>query len=224
MNPILKEIANMSDGGTCVIDGYMYASNLHIAARQPTNEPDKEGAYYARIAPGLTWDRYKTDADPIPLPGGDIKSDNGDKCKWCDGYGHVMDCEECNGTGSTECSACSSVIDCEECAGACRSIIRNKDDQSDDTRCEECNGHGYDCEWPLVRWPDTPGPDDRPLFISAEFVALLKRHGARLYPPPDMGHICRFEVDDVEGLVAGMKRPPNDSSRRVIDVTMEVQA
>jgi hypothetical protein len=168
-------------------DGYLYATNGHVAVRTPMPLMNSTGDFPP--ASTLNWNAsdYLDEAIELSEPGPLLDRS---KCKACDGKGNVDKkvCTSCEG-GEIECNL-GHYHECEECNGD--GVITS-------------GGPCYECDSTGLEKQQFFGVQLRyNIFIKDDNARFLKKYNAKLYLHKSLNerHPIRFLVDnDIEGIV-----------------------
>jgi hypothetical protein len=186
------EAARWCSSAPFLQDGFLYATNGHLAVRMPW---PGEWAHQAegRVPKELhlTFHDLRCRAEPSPLP--QVVGD----CLECGGSGDLPErpCTECDGQGEGDDPDC----DCPHCPGS--------------HTCEECDGRGKFGPGPCDGCAGTGLLDAKRsvevapgYYLARRYVALLNRYGAMAYLPEEADHArpVRFVAGDVEGVLMMM--------------------
>lgn len=165
-----------------VKDGFVYATDMIICVRIPSEEKNTEG----RFPKDMLFAFKCATSDPIIEPWPTEFINEIAECPECDGSGKFeIECTNCNGSGHDECPHCCGDMDCEECDG---------DGFTEDGECEVCHG---DCQFKQDIEQVVGG-----MFIAAKYGKMILTLPNVRYQQPKDTHSIYFTFDGGDGVVA----------------------
>lgn len=174
-------------------DGYLYATNSHIAVRiedDPTIEAEPMPASLQNsVLQKMATDTTDRTWRPVPQVNGAATK----PCAYCDGTGRVVKCPDCDGDGEFEHG--DHTYECKACDAAGRVASASKDVGE---KCLDCCGSG-------VSWKETVEFDG--VHIAARYIYLIGTEipGAEIGISKDPAGIQLFRAPGIVGCVMPMR-------------------